>query len=597
MPHVHILPENVISKIAAGEVIERPASVIKELIENAIDAGTDTIEVQLKEAGKSLIRLKDTGHGIGRDDLEKIFLRHATSKIESAEDLHNIRSLGFRGEALYSIGAIADVVLRSKTQDSPEGWEIHFRGGKKIDLRPAALPRAGTDIEVKELFFNTPARKKFLKGNTTELHQILNTFIPYALLHNTLRFKLSHQEKNLIDAAPCADKKSRIAHVLNLDERHLLEIKQAFAEENLFVHLVLGDINIKRARRDMQFVFVNNRPVQNRSIGFHLNQVYRLILPERVSPFFAVFIEVPAEDVDVNIHPSKREVKIKDEQNICAILRRLCEQTLMQSGQAPQITGRGTRYADRFANTGGRAFEGAPAEEAGLSAVAEPQWTDAPPTGPSFLNAGTGREQPSFFIPQERLSALQEGSLRDKLSNARSVGIFKNKFLLFEFKDSLLIVDQHAAAERVAYELLIRQMNKGKVEVQRLLSPVLIKLSPPEVLLWEELKQDLERMGLETNAWDEETIAVQSYPVFLKDIEKAVRHIIGGETLTAGDHDNMARRACRSSVMAGDALKDIQAQALVNELLQCLDPFTCPHGRPTTIELSESFLDKQFLRT
>jgi DNA mismatch repair protein MutL len=590
MSKVHILPENVISKIAAGEVIERPAAVIKELIENALDAGADTIEVQLKEAGKSLIRVKDTGGGIGRDDLEKIFLRHATSKIESADDLHNIQSLGFRGEALYSIGAIADVVLRSRTHDSAEGWEIHFRGGKKISLRPCSLPRPGTDIEVKELFFNTPARKKFLKGNTTELHQILSTFIPYTLLHNNLRFKLSHQEKDLIDAAPCGDKKSRIAHVLNLDERHILEIKQAFAEEHLFAHLILGDINIKRARRDMQFVFVNNRPVQNRSIGFHLNQIYRLILPERVSPFFAVFIEVPAEDVDVNIHPSKREVKIKDEQKICSVLRRLCEQTLMQSGQMKQAEAQNLVPLEGIGQkTVERAFLSTPAEEAGFHDTL----AESPGRDYAYRCA---EEQPTLFIPQERLSALKEESLRSKLSNARSVGIFRNKFLLFESGDSLLMIDQHAAAERVTYERLIRHMNKGSVEAQRLLSPVLIKLSPPELLLWEELKQNLEKMGLESNLWDEETIAVQSYPVFLKDIERSVRQILSGDAIAAGDHDSLARRACRSSVMAGDALKDIQAQALRDQLLQCLDPFTCPHGRPTVVEMTTEFLDKQFLR-
>lgn len=601
MGKVHILKDDVISKIAAGEVIERPASVIKELVENALDAGADAIDVRIEDAGKTLIKIKDNGHGIERGDLEKIFLRHATSKIEKADDLFAVESLGFRGEALYSIGAIADVTLRSKEAPAGStfgetnrggtpplaGWQIHIRGGKRIDVRPCAMPGHGTEIEVKELFFNTPARRKFLKSDTTEINQILNTFIPYALLHHNCRFRLTHQGRDLVDLAPAENIVSRIAQALNVNEKYMIDAGVQNLEP-LRIHLILGDINIQRARRDMQFIFVNGRPVRNQSIGFHLNQTYRLIMPEGLYPLFVVCLDIPAKEIDVNIHPAKREVKIREEQKVCSILRALCERTLMQSGQMKQAgAGRGT--AERAEITAGTGLKAVPAFE-----IFETARDYAYPTTPGI------RDEQHFFIPQAGTGI--DLSLQDRLCKAAYVGSFINKYLLFQAGNShgcsLLIIDQHAAAERVTYERLIRQMDKGSVEVQRLLSPVLLKLSAQENLVWEESREQLNTLGLETNQWDKETIAVHSYPTFLKDIEKAVRYILGGETIARGpaSHDALARRACRSSVMAGDVLKPEQAEHLRGELLQCLDPFTCPHGRPTVIEWPEEFLDKQFLR-
>jgi DNA mismatch repair protein MutL len=601
MPKVHILKPEIISKIAAGEVIERPASVIKELIENAIDAGADNIDIELKDAGKSLIRVKDNGHGIDQDDLETIFQRHATSKISNEDDLYAIRSLGFRGEALYSIAAVSHVTARSKTGQQDSGWSIHLRGGEHFHIRPCAFQGHGTEMTIKELFFNTPARKKFLKSNTSEIYQVLNTLIPYALQHHETRFSLTHGEKTVLDAPPSSSRIRRMADTLNLTEDHLLEVHKDFPEHNMAVRLILGDINIKRSRRDMQFIFVNNRPVQNKSVGFHLNQVYRLILMPGLYPCFAAYITVPAEDVDVNIHPSKREVKIKNEQEVCAVLRALCEQTLMSSGQikqasgAPghQVTGHSViEQAFQKTYPSGSAFDAdAPA------GVREPHAAGdyAYPREPRGLD--TAHEQQEFFIPENSLAALKEESLRNRLKQARLIGTFMDKFLLFERGPSLLMVDQHAAAERINYEQLIRQMEKGGVEAQHLLSPVLIPLTPQETLLWDEAKDKLERLGLSTSPWDNETIAVHTHPLFLKNIEPAIRHLLAGDDLAARDHDAMARRACRSSVMAGDKLSPREAEHIRDRLLQCLDPFTCPHGRPTVIEMTENFLDKQFSRT
>lgn len=587
MSKIKILPPHIVSKIAAGEVIERPASVIKELVENALDAKAATIEIQLKEAGKTLIKIKDNGSGIEAEDLENIFLRHATSKIASFDDLSAIQSLGFRGEALYSIGAIADIVLRTKTAAQNSGWEIHMRGGEKINLRPCSLADHGTDIEVQELFFNTPARRKFLKTNTSELNQILNIFLPYVLLRADVRFRLTHQTGHrdaatLLDLPPASSLTDRIACALHVNEQYLMEIKHTVPEKNYRFHLILGDVNIKRPRRDMQFIFINGRPVQNKNISFHMNQIYRLIMPEGFNPFFALYIDLPACDLDVNIHPAKREVKIRDEQGLCMILRRVCEQTLMGVGKIKSVGA-------------GPMADGLRSQQMSIP-ISETSWDE--PSSQSY--AIPGPRAPGvqdFFLPQENFSNQKQDNLQKKLFLAHYIGNLINKFLLFESGTSLLVIDQHAAAERIAYEKFITQMEKGTVEAQRLLSPVLLKVIPQELLVWEESQEKLEKVGFSTSKWSENTIAVHSYPRLLRNVEKAVRELLAGENIAAADHDTIARRACRSSVMAGDHLNPQEAEYQKEQLLKCLDPFTCPHGRPTVIEISEGFLDKQFLRT
>jgi DNA mismatch repair protein MutL len=597
MTRVNVLPPEVVSKIAAGEVVERPASVIKELIENSLDAGSTSIEIQLKDAGKSLIHIRDNGHGIDQGDLDKIFLRHSTSKIQTAEDLYAIHSLGFRGEALYSIGAVADIILKSKTMTASEGWEIHFRGGKTLHIKPCAFNQTGTNIHIKELFFNTPARKKFLKANATELHQILDVVVPYTILYPERRFLLQHEDKTLIDVASTEHVTDRIASVLNLEEKFLLTAAHSLLDKNISVRMILGDINIKRSRRDMQFIFVNDRPVQSKSISYHLNQIYRLIMPNDSYPFFAVFLTVPPENIDVNIHPTKREIKIKDEAAICTLLRSLAEQAIMTAGQGKQVMEPPSPTMSSI--------------ERALSYSHQTEKDDSKPVGDFKDNLfgsrqdyafprGQGssvQESSEYYIPQNTLLTQKGNSIQSKLENAKFVGAFISKYLLFESGQSLLVVDQHAAAERINYELFLRQMEKGQVEVQHLLSPVLLKLNPSEWLAWEELKDKLDAIGFNSNQWDKETVAIHTHPLLIQDTEKAIRELLSGERVAQADHDTIARRACRASVMAGDILNREKAEFQREQLLNCLDPFTCPHGRPTVVEITNSFLDKQFLRT
>ena len=270
MPKVHVLPADVISKIAAGEVVERPASVVKELLENSLDAGSTRVEMHLKEGGKTLIHIKDNGCGIGKADLAALFTRHATSKITSAADLDAILSLGFRGEALYSIGSVAEVTLKARAEGPREAWMVTVRGGDKGKVTLASMAAPGVDIHVGEIFFNTPARKKFLKSDTAEFEQVLNVVIPYALLYPDRAFLLTHNGRAVMDLRPAKTAADRAAEELGLDRRHIIA-PEAFEDGSVKIEMLLGDINIQRPRRDLQYLFLNGRPIQSRNLSFHIN--------------------------------------------------------------------------------------------------------------------------------------------------------------------------------------------------------------------------------------------------------------------------------------------------------------------------------------
>lgn len=586
MPKVTLLSPDVIAKIAAGEVVDRPSSVVKELVENSIDAQATSIEVHLKDAGKELIRVKDNGSGITKGDLGNIFQRHATSKINNIDDLETLISMGFRGEALFSIAAVSDVTVESQSQGSKESWLLHLRAGKRLLLEPCAAKGHGTEIKVSELFFNTPARRKFLKSSTSELNQCVHTLLNYGLLYPDKRFLLTHAGKTLLDLRPAPNLQDRMAAALNLNTADLLETSQDFPEDKIYIKAVLSNINIARPRRDMQYFFINRRPVEHKSLGFTLNDVYRAILPPGVYPAFLISIQLDPSCVDANIHPAKKEVRILTESRVVSLVRHLVDYTLMRFG--------GTKKLE--------AAPGAP------SAVLENiSFEQGLPAGQIIY--GPGQKQPDFSFSASLsprpampaaapdLFAAPAASMTEKFSRARYIGSLNNKFLLFEDGSSLLCVDQHAAQERIMFERFTRQIEDGAIEVQPLLTPILIKLSIVEAISIEEYGKKLGEVGIETALLDEGTLAIHAHPVLLKNIESAVRLLLSGNDINRCDRNTIARRACKASITAGDRLSPLQAEHQRRELLQCNDPFTCPHGRPIIIELSDSFLDRQFLRT
>lgn len=568
MGKVNFLPEEVISKIAGGEVVESPASVLKELIENSIDAYSKKIEIKIENSGKKLIIVKDDGEGIAPDDIDKIFERYSTSKIKTKQDLFNIKTLGFRGEALYSIGAVSDVILKSKTKDCDAGREVHIRAGKKLSVKECAMFN-GTILEVRELFFNIPARKKFLKSDITEFRKIFNVFIQYAIGFPEISFVFENENKRILNLNASENYLERFCEVLNLDENYLIYKQKKF--EDFEVEIIAGDINLKRFQKNMQFIYVNRRPVYNYTFSSAINNFYQSFFSSEFFPVFAIYLKIPYQNIDVNIHPTKREVKIKEENKIAKkIVEAISE--ILKEGRAKKIEI-------------GEKYHGMKEEITIKEKIKEKD---------NLIFQTEKLEEKGFYelFDEEK----KKGVLREKLRKNDFIGVFKSKYLIFQTDDSLLMIDQHAAMERINYEIFINQIEKGEIQIQQLLTPIIIELNYEEMIIWEKTEKILEKYGFLTTRWSENKIAIHGYPILIKDIEFAIRNILEEKDTEKYDKEEISKRACRVSIMAGEKITEQEAKYLVEKLSECKNPFVCPHGRPIVIELTESFIDRQFLR-
>ena len=556
MGKVNILSENIISKIAAGEVVESPASVLKELLENSIDANSKKIEVIIENSGKKLISVKDDGEGIEPDDIEKIFERYSTSKIKNIEDLYKIRTLGFRGEALYSIGSVSDIILKSKIRSEKTGMEIHVRGGKKLSLKECGMSD-GTVVEVRELFFNTPARRKFLKSDITEFRKLVNVFIPYTISFFDVSFSFINEGNKFIHVVPSENRILRFCEIFNIEEKFLIHEKNNF--EKFEIQIIFGDVNLKRSQKDMQFIFVNGRPVYNYTISHSINNFYQSFLSTEFFPVFAIFLSLPYEDVDVNIHPTKREVKIKYENEISKEIINFLNMIFKKTNtKVVQIEKK--RYEPVIKKS----------EKEIL------------------------RENVDIFAVEK--TDEKETGLIEKLKNSEFIGIFKNKYLIFAYDDSLFFIDQHAAVERINYEKFIEEIESGKINIQQLLTPLIINLNYEEMAIYEKVEKIIEKYGFLTTKWSENKIAIHGYPSLLKDIEFSIRNLLSEENIEKYDREEIAKRACKVSITSGHKLTEQEAKNIIEKLIECKNPFVCPHGRPIVIEITEKFLDIQFLR-
>ncbi|MCX7706367.1 MAG: DNA mismatch repair endonuclease MutL [bacterium] len=564
MGKIQILPEIIASKIAAGEVIERPSSVVKELIENSIDADAKKITIILVKSGKNLIVVRDNGLGIEKDDIPLLFQRHSTSKIKSFEDLFKIDSMGFRGEALYSIASVSEVFLRSKTSRDETGWEIQVKNGVKTDPRPVSMQN-GTEIEVHNLFANIPARRKFLKSDNAEFKRILNVLIPYMILYPSISFYLIHNKKKILELHAGCSELRRIGEIFNIDEKYLIEISWKSPDNSISLKMISGNTDINRAKKDIQFIFVNKRPVQHSAFSFIINDIYRNFLPPETYPVFALFLQIRKEDVDVNVHPTKREVRIRNESEILDTLKKIVEKNLFQMIQPKTFS-----YQIKIEPSHQHASE--KSEEYKNLNIEESLFGNGP--------------QPSYEPKDFRKDFIQSKYIATILST----------YLLFEYNERLFIVDQHAAHERIIFEKLLAQVNKGKVITHQLLIPVSVPLTAIEMINWKlEGKTKLEKIGFQTTQWDSKTIAIHSCPEGIKKPELAVRNILS-EGVHAFDIETILKKACRGSTMSGQQLSSEEAEALKIQLVSCNNPLTCPHGRPTIVEIERKFIEKMFLR-
>jgi DNA mismatch repair protein MutL len=585
MGGINVLPREITDKIAAGEVVERPASVVKELLENSLDAGAEAVRVEVKNAGRTLIRVTDDGEGMSGDDLELACRRHATSKIKSAEDLCGINTLGFRGEALSSIAAVSALTITSRNRTDESGRTIKVEGG--IAGGSGKTARAGgTTVEVGNLFFNTPARLKFLKSNSTEMYHIVRTVTALALAHPSAAFELRHNGREIFNLSPHGDLRERAGLLLRPGiEEELIPVS---GERAL---LKIGGLVARPGPagpgRGEQFFFVNARPVSARTVAHAVAQAYRTFLPEKVFPPAVIFIETPARNVDVNVHPTKREVKFRHPGAVHEAVVETIREALTRREYLPGAAG-GVSPAGTFGVREGGAELPFPKAAAGADRDI------------------AARVIPELFPGGEGVSRLPEYSFPEGKAAAREDYFqVKNTYLVSPDEEGIVVIDQHAAHERIIFDELFFQFRKSAVEKQKLLVPLTVNLSRAEAVLMEERKNEFAGLGFDIAEFGPNTFVVNSYPAALGKVDpvNVIRSALGeiAETEIGADAEKrivqlLAPVACHSAVRAGNRLAGEEISTLVGRLRETSAPHTCPHGRPTVIRITWKELEKRFGR-
>ena len=592
MARINILTDETIAKIAAGEVIERPASVVKELVENSIDAGADSVDIEVEASGRSLIRVADNGHGMEAEDLKLAFRRHATSKIADASDLDRIASLGFRGEALGSIAAVSQVDVMTADGRDDKGVYAYLESGEVLKTRPVGRAR-GTTIEVRNLFYNVPARKKFLKADSTELAEIVNTVGRFIVSYPGVEFRLTHNERCLLHALKNAGLIERVRLVLGADvSEKMLEFGSSV--EGISVSGCVSSPANSRKDRRAQMFFVNGRFVRSKVIGDAVFEAYRSMLERGRYPAAVIFLEVPSDGIDVNVHPTKLEVKFDDDKRVKKAV------TGAISGQFRAI---------REARTIGRADaagdQGTVHPDPALTLEPEVQNEfsyDTREAAPAFGKSSvpgtdTGEQAPVREEPS--------GGGWGDMPAPGAEHIFQiGGCYIVQFADNgMLVADQHAAHERVLYEYFT-QRNKGKQpESQSLLFPAHMDLSAGESVVMEKMLEAFRALGFGIEPFGDRSYIVQSVPPILgdSDIKTVIYDILSdlmSQNLAKLDPvDELAKiAACRAAIKAGDELNEEEMHMLLEQLGECDLPFTCPHGRPTITEITLDELEKRFHR-
>jgi DNA mismatch repair protein MutL len=616
MPRIQQLPAAVISKIAAGEVIERPASVVKEMLENSADAGSRRIDIDVEQGGAELIRVVDDGCGMLPDDLPLAFASHATSKLKDADDLFRIGTLGFRGEALASIGGVAQVTLQSRAAGQPCGAEITCHGGALSPVR-AWNGAEGTRIEVRHLFYNTPVRRKFLRTTGTEMGHICEVFTRLALSQPGWHLTLRHNGKEVYVVPGSTSLLDRIVLFFGAELRDLLfevKVQQGPATLSGFI----ADPRCERGNARTQYLFVNGRWIRDRSLGHALQEAYRgLLMTGRYAVAF-LFIHLPADHVDVNVHPTKAEVRFRDGHALYsmvfgAIRNRLSAANLTARLQLPSTLGGGQSFGPPAGTSGflpppppGGSFLPAvqfASRTASTSAPATHPPNGAAPSGPALSDisppASASREQ-------EHPAASptpQNGQLPD-LGGLKAIQLY-DAYLVVETPEGMLVIDQHALHERILFERLKGRLRDGPLESQRLLIPEPIDLSAEQAALTLEHRDALTELGLGVEDFGGGTILLTSYPAILghrppHEILKAViDHLASKEKMPSREvlfNDLLSLMACHSAVRSGDRLTAEEMSSLIAQRELADDIHHCPHGRPTALLFSKRDLDRQFRR-
>jgi len=572
---IHLLPPEVASQIAAGEVVERPASVVKELLENALDAGASHIRIAVEQAGRRLVEVADDGHGILESELSLAVERHATSKLVNAEDLFRIVTLGFRGEALASIGSVARMTITSRTSHADHAARLRIEGGATGKLEKVGAP-AGTVVRVEDLFYNVPARLKFMKSDLTERRQIDTLVTRYALAYPNVRFHLSQDGRNSLQTSGNGDRREVLAALYGVEvARQMLEV---LADDgDIRLRGFISPTSLTRSNRREITFYVNGRPVLDGSLSAALLQAYRTLLMVGRYPMASLFLELPAEAVDVNVHPTKAEVRFRNPDQIFASVQRGVRRALLAHTPVPGLENRNNWQTGA---PSGRTFE----------------FTWQPPSANTEDKTSFTTASEESFAPASRLPGTPTTLLR-------LVGQIAAAYLVAEGPDGLYLIDQHAAHERVLFEKWLAQ-RATSIPGQALLQPTTLELPPASARLLSEQLPTLARLGFQVEAFGPATFLVRSIPVLLSGLDPgaALRVLVEDfeedETpLQAEVEARLIARICkRAAVKAGRVLSSDEQRALLNDLEACQSPRTCPHGRPTMIHLSVDLLERQFGR-
>src|SRR6266567_3507896 len=657
MGRIHVLPEHVANKIAAGEVVERPASVVKELLENALDAGSTRIKIQIEAGGKKLIQITDDGSGMVRDDALLAFERHATSKIKNAENLLNISTLGFRGEALPSIASVSRLRLETRALDQDSGTNIEINGGKIFRVEEAGLP-VGTSISIRDLFFNTPARKKFLKAESTELSHIASLVTHYALAHPDKHFELHSATNAVLVAPPVASYSDRVYQVFGKDvldqlisvaaEAPLAHIglpqpppwRRKQAEEDngsappadpgsLRLHGFISKPELQKLNRNSIYTFVNGRLIRDRLIQHALTDAYRNILPQTVFPVVLLFLEMPNAEVDVNVHPSKTEVRFRQQTVMHDFLRDSVRAALMKARPVPQFVTEirahataspsltpGARSATDDMGAASAVFYGATAADSfALQAPQQPVIAERFHFSEGIAVEGNAAVAVARFPQQtfggercapplaEELEPANDAA--PSLSSLKPLGQLRESFILAVNYDGLWIIDQHVAHERVLFEKVLRERTRQQVESQRLLMPIVIELTPAQQAVFTEISEELQKNGFEAEPFGARSIAVKIAPAGVEASE--VEHMLH-ELLDQFSREEQALNleqirgriaasiACHAAIKVNMPLEQNKMEWLISELAKTECPMSCPHGRPVVLRYSLKDIQKAFKR-
>ena len=593
MGRITRLPPDLANQIAAGEVVERPASVIKELVENSIDAGARRIAITAEFGGKKLIRIEDDGEGMDADDARLAIERHATSKIRRADDLERIATLGFRGEALPSIASVSHFVLKSRARGTSSGTEIRVNGGTVASVTEVGMPE-GTSIEVGDVFYNLPARRKFLKSDAAEAAQVSRIATQLALCYPEIGFTLTSSGRKVLQCPPVATLRDRLYQLYG-ERQDLIEVRRDSGDVKVLGYIAA--LAEQGPTRGPQNVFVNRRVVKDRTIAHAILDAYSVASIKERSPEVHLFIEMPHDAVDVNVHPTKAEVRFRDQSYIHQVIRRAVGDALGR-GPAPELTLEPPRFGEPLPTT-------LPLPNA-LGGFYPSRWTPGPPQGGPYAYAPTseGGLAPAFAAPPATAGKrTAEGTPTIKPMIA--LGQFRDTFIIAVDDEGIAIIDQHVAHERVLFERITERLTSGPLESQRLLEPLLIELAPGgrEALVTH--GADLQRLGFEIEEFGGGALRVAAVPALLRrdECDVALRALADdlegldrGAQVTEAVKRIAATMACHAAVKANYPLTHAKMAHILEELRQTAYSTICPHGRPVMLRLTRREVERNFQR-